>query len=183
MGIDMLQGGGKMFVASRGRHIGPGHFGLLDLGDGVQKFSMHYEADLDRGGVSVLDIRPLLWRDGWPVAGDNLMAGTYQIESARTGTVLELAVQGSPVGGFRGRRDGAAPAVEAGAPPAQQSPGARPIAAQEPRRFRRMARDHRRARRRHAAGAAEMDHRACRDAGGYPGSPISGSRSRARSAR
>ena len=96
MGIDMLQGGGKLFLGSRGRHIGPGHFGLLDLGDGVQKFSCHYEADLDRGGISVLDIRPLLWRDGWPVAGDNFAEGTYQIESARTGTALELAVQGMP---------------------------------------------------------------------------------------
>jgi arabinan endo-1,5-alpha-L-arabinosidase len=101
MGIDMLQGGGKLFAASRGRSIGPGHFGLLDLGSGVEKFSLHYEADLDRGGISVLDIRPLLWRDGWPVAGENFTAGPYQIESARTGTVLELAVQGLPVGGFR----------------------------------------------------------------------------------
>jgi arabinan endo-1,5-alpha-L-arabinosidase len=104
MGVDMIEGGGKLFAGSRGRHVGPGHFGLLDLGQGVQKFSLHYEADLDRGGISVLDIRPLLWRDGWPVAGDNLVAGTYSIESARTGTVLELAVQGFPVGGFRQRR-------------------------------------------------------------------------------
>ena len=103
MGVDMLQGGGKLFVGSSGRAIGPGHFGLLDLGDGVQKFSLHYEADLDRGGISVLDIRPLLWRDGWPEAGDNLAPGTYEIESARTGTALELAVQGVPVGGPRGR--------------------------------------------------------------------------------
>ncbi|MEO8018823.1 MAG: family 43 glycosylhydrolase [Pseudomonadota bacterium] len=106
MGVDMLEGGGKLFAGSRGRHIGPGHFGLLDLGEGVQKFSMHYESDLDRGGISVLDIRPLLWRDGWPVAGDNFTAGTYTLESARTGTVLELAVQGSPVGGVRQRRPG-----------------------------------------------------------------------------
>ncbi len=104
MGIDMLQGGGKLFLGSSGRHIGPGHFGLLDLGDGVQKFSCHYEADLDRGGISVLDIRPLLWRDGWPVAGENFQEGTYEIESARTGTALELAVQGVPVGGARPRR-------------------------------------------------------------------------------
>ena len=110
MGIDMLQGGGKLFLGSRGRSIGPGHFGLLDLGDGVQKFSAHFEADLDRGGISVLDIRPLLWRDGWPEAGDNLTAGTYEIESARAGTALEMAVQGMPVGGPRGRagRGGAA---------------------------------------------------------------------------
>ena len=103
MGIDMLQGGGKLLIGSGGRQIGPGHFGLLDLGDGVQKFSMHFEADLDRGGISVLDIRPLLWRDGWPAAGENVKEGTYQIESARTGTALEMAVQGVPVGGIRGR--------------------------------------------------------------------------------
>src|SRR5690349_2772617 len=123
MGIDMLQGGGKLFLGSSGRHIGPGHFGLLDLGDGVQKFSCHYEADLDRGGISVLDIRPLLWRDGWPVAGENFQAGTYEIESARTGTALELAVRGVPVGGVRPRRG----------PPGAGGDGAggTPIAAQE----------------------------------------------------
>ena len=100
-GRDMLKGGGKLFVGSGGRVIGPGHFGLLDLGDGVQKLSCHYEADLDRGGASVLDIRPVLWKDGWPVAGNNFQEGTYEIESARTGTALELAVEGMPVGGRR----------------------------------------------------------------------------------
>ncbi len=35
--------------------------------------------------------------------GGNNTWATYQIESARTGTALELAVQGTPVGGFRGR--------------------------------------------------------------------------------
>ncbi len=96
MGIGMLEGGGKLVVGSEGRVIGPGHFGLLDLGDGAQKMSMHYEADLDRGGASVLDIRPLLWKDDWPIAGDNLKEGTYEIESVRTGTALELAVEGVP---------------------------------------------------------------------------------------
>lgn len=107
-GTPMLMGGGKLFVTSSGRVIGPGHFGLIDLGDGVEKFSCHYEADLDRGGASVLEIRPLLWRDGWPVAGDNFKEGAYQIESVRTGTALELAVEGVPVGGRRARRGGGA---------------------------------------------------------------------------
>jgi arabinan endo-1,5-alpha-L-arabinosidase len=105
-GLDMLQGGGKLVVGSGGRVIGPGHFGLLDLGDGMQKFSMHFEADLDRGGASVIDIRPLLWKDGWPVAGENMKEGTYEIESVRTGTALELAVEGVPVGGRRTGRGG-----------------------------------------------------------------------------
>lgn len=114
-GLDMLKGGGKLFVGASGRVIGAGHFGLLDLGESVQKFSCHYEADLDRGGASVLDIRPLLWKDGWPVAGDNLKEGTYEIESVRTGTALELAVEGVPVGGRRsiGMR-GAAPGERRG---------------------------------------------------------------------
>jgi arabinan endo-1,5-alpha-L-arabinosidase len=116
MGVDMIQGGGKMFLTSAGRVIGPGHFGLLDLGDGVQKFSTHYEADLDKGGASVLDIRPLQWKDGWPVAGDNVRAGVYQLESVRTGTVLELAVEGYPVGGRPVRRG--PPPGGGGAPPA-----------------------------------------------------------------
>jgi arabinan endo-1,5-alpha-L-arabinosidase len=106
MGIDMIQGGGKLFVTSSGRYVGPGHFGLLDLGDGVQKWSCHYEADLDRGGASVLDIRPLLWNDGWPEAGDNMKGGNYNIESQRTGTSLELAVDKAPVGGGRARGGG-----------------------------------------------------------------------------
>ena len=48
---------------------------------------MHWEADLDRGGASVLDIRPLLWKDGWPVAGENAKEGTYEIESVDTGDI------------------------------------------------------------------------------------------------
>jgi arabinan endo-1,5-alpha-L-arabinosidase len=92
MGIDMLKGGGKLVVAASGRFVGPGHFGRLDLGDGVEKFSCHYEADLDRSGRSVLDIRPLLWRDGWPTGGDNFQEGTYEIQSERKGYALELAV-------------------------------------------------------------------------------------------
>ena len=118
-GVDMIQGGGKLFAGSGGRVVGAGHFGLLDLGEGVQKFSLHYEADLDRGGASVLDIRPLLWRDGWPVAGENLKEGTFEIESARTGTALELAVEGMPVGGRRGRggRGAGGPGAGPGAVP------------------------------------------------------------------
>ena len=122
-GIDMIQGGGKMLIGSGGRVIGAGHFGLLDLGEGVQKFSLHWEADLDRGGASVLDIRPLLWKDGWPVAGENLKEGTYEIESVRTGTALELAVEGMPVGGRRGRGGLGGRGGGAAAPGAPAAPG------------------------------------------------------------
>lgn len=92
LGVDALKGGGKLLAGASGRFVGVGHFGLLDLGDGVQKFSCHYEADLDRSGRSVLDIRPLMWKDGWPVAGDNVSEGTFAIQSERSGYALELAV-------------------------------------------------------------------------------------------
>ena len=92
IGRDMLKGGGKLVVAASGTFMGPGHFGLLDLGDGVEKFSCHYESDLAQGGRSVLGVRPLLWKDGWPVAGDNFKEGTYEIQSERSGYSLELAV-------------------------------------------------------------------------------------------
>ena len=87
----MTQGGGTLFLAAQGRDIGPGHFGLL-LDNGVEKFSCHYEAELGRNGRSILDIRPLLWTvDGWPVPGENLRDGTYQIRSQRTGTILQAS--------------------------------------------------------------------------------------------
>ncbi len=91
LGVPLLRGGGKMVVSARGRNIGPGHFGLIELEDGIEKFSMHYEADMDRSGRSVLAIEPLLWKDGWPVGGENIRPGTYEIASERSGYALSLA--------------------------------------------------------------------------------------------
>jgi arabinan endo-1,5-alpha-L-arabinosidase len=92
MGRDMLKGGGKMVVAAGHRVMGPGHFGRIILGEGIEKMSLHYEADLDQSGRSVLGIRPLLWKNGWPVAGEMFKEGTYEIESERRGYALELIV-------------------------------------------------------------------------------------------
>ncbi len=92
MGRDMLEGGGKMVLAAGNRQTGAGHFGRYIEDEGVEKMSCHFEADFDRGGRSVLAIRPLLWRNGWPVAGDVFKEGTYEIESERRGYALELAV-------------------------------------------------------------------------------------------
>jgi arabinan endo-1,5-alpha-L-arabinosidase len=92
-----------MVLAAGGRVAGPGHFGRIILGDGVQKMSCHYEADLDQSGRSVLGIRPLLWKNGWPVAGENFKEGTYEIESERRGYALELVVDFTRMaGGMRG---------------------------------------------------------------------------------
>lgn len=92
VGRDMLQGGGRMVIAAGDRVTGPGHFGRTIIDEGVEIMSCHYEADFDQGGRSVLGIRPLLWKNGWPVAGAKFKGGTFEIESERRGYALELAV-------------------------------------------------------------------------------------------
>lgn len=92
VGRDMMQGGGKMVINAGDRVVGPGHFGRTVIDEGVEVMSCHYEADFDQGGRSVLGIRPLLWRNGWPVAGEHFKEGTYSIQSERRGYSLELAV-------------------------------------------------------------------------------------------
>ena len=92
MGRDMVAGGGKMVVDGEDRQFGAGHFGRYIEDEGVEKMSFHWEADLDRSGRSVLAIRPIVWVNDWPVAGEAFKAGTYEISSVRRGYALELAV-------------------------------------------------------------------------------------------
>jgi len=103
VGRNMLEGGGKMVAATSGNLIGPGHFGRIIISDGIEKMSCHYEADLDQGARSVLGVRPLLWKNGWPIAGEVFKEGTYEIESERRGYALQLTVDMSRMaGGMRG---------------------------------------------------------------------------------
>ena len=92
MGRDMVAGGGKMVVDGEDRQFGAGHFGRYIEDEGVEKMSFHWEADLDRSARSVLAIRPIVWVNDWPVAGEAFKAGTYEISSVRRGYALELAV-------------------------------------------------------------------------------------------
>lgn len=105
VGRPMLQGGGKMVINATpdGRKVGAGHFGRFICEEGVEKTSFHYEADFDRGGYSVLAIRPLLWQNDWPVAGEEFREGNYEIESVRRGYALELAVDFIRIEGNRPR--------------------------------------------------------------------------------
>ena len=103
VGRDMRKGGGKMVVAAEERRFGAGHFGRFIVEPGVEKMSFHFEADLDRSGRSVLAVRPILWKDGWPEAGELVQDGTYRILSRRRGYALELAVDFVRAqGGMRG---------------------------------------------------------------------------------
>lgn len=92
VGRDMFHGGGKMVIAAGDRVVGPGHFGRTVIDEGVEVMSCHYEADFDQSGRSVLGLRPLLWKNNWPVAGERFKGGTFEIESERRGYALELAV-------------------------------------------------------------------------------------------
>ncbi len=137
-GMDMLKGGGKLLIAANGRYIGAGHFGHIVIEEGVEKYSCHYEADLDRGGRSILEIRALLWKDGWPVSGDNFTGGTFQIESESTGYSLEMGVEPTPLAQGRTRMmsvpgeprpagiGAGGPAAGTPAPGAPGGPGAMP---------------------------------------------------------
>jgi arabinan endo-1,5-alpha-L-arabinosidase len=120
-GAALATGGGSLFLAAHDHRIGPGHFGrLLDYdepADGAERFSVHYEADLTRGGRSVLDIRPLLWSlDGWPVAGDNVVDGAYQIVSRQSENTLEERVAAAAPAGAAAGPSTARPAAP-NAPP------------------------------------------------------------------
>jgi len=92
VGRDMMEGGGRMVIAGSGRTWGAGHFGRFVVAEGVEKMSLHWEADLDQGGRSVLAIRPIIWKNGWPIGGELFKGGTYEIESERRGYSLELVV-------------------------------------------------------------------------------------------
>ncbi|GAB2971752.1 hypothetical protein GCM10027049_01680 [Mucilaginibacter puniceus] len=93
VGRSMLEGGGRAVATSDGNLIGPGHFGrIMGMDKGVDKMSFHWEADMDMGGRSTLGVRPIVWKNGWPIMGEVIKPGTYAIQSERRGFGLELAV-------------------------------------------------------------------------------------------
>ena len=64
-GVNMLNGGGTLFLDDDGRKIGPGHFSFTDE-NGQEKFSYHYY-DGDRVGTPTFGLRNLYWTsDDWP---------------------------------------------------------------------------------------------------------------------
>ncbi|WP_329368675.1 hypothetical protein [Streptomyces sp. NBC_01483] len=64
----MLEGGGDLFLASHGRHVGPGGESVFH-GRGQDWLAYHHY-DADDNGTPKLGLNRLSWKEyGWPVAG------------------------------------------------------------------------------------------------------------------
>jgi len=66
----------------------------------VQKFSIHWKADLDRAAAPACSTSPALWKAGWPVAGENTEGGHVRRSNPTAlGTLRSSsAVEELPVG-------------------------------------------------------------------------------------
>jgi arabinan endo-1,5-alpha-L-arabinosidase len=68
-GVDLMAGGGTLFLGSEGPYIGPGQAGVLR--DGVNEWLSYHFYDGRRGGAASLGLRKLSWtKDGWPIPGE-----------------------------------------------------------------------------------------------------------------
>ncbi|MCW1884409.1 arabinan endo-1,5-alpha-L-arabinosidase [Luteolibacter flavescens] len=63
-GTDMKDGGGSPFLATQGRHIGPGHASIFR--ERGKEWLVHHYYDRERRGRSDLRMLPLKWQEGWP---------------------------------------------------------------------------------------------------------------------
>ncbi len=72
-GIPMNEGGGSIVLAGYDDVHGPGHCSVLREGD--RDLLVHHMYDGKRGGIAVLQLRPITWSaDGWPEIGQPLGA-------------------------------------------------------------------------------------------------------------
>jgi len=69
-GVDMMAGGGTLFLGTEGPRIGPGQLGILR--DGGQEWISYHYYDARHNGLASVGLRELEWdAGGWPVAGRN----------------------------------------------------------------------------------------------------------------
>ena len=68
-GVNLVDGGGTLFLETEDNFIGPGHFSIFS-DQGNEWFGYHYYDGNTTNGTSKLNLRALRWTtDGWPVAG------------------------------------------------------------------------------------------------------------------
>ncbi len=73
-GRPMLKGGGTLVLRAQGRMRGPG--GQSVLVEGGKSWLAYHFYDAENNGVPCLQIRPLNWEKGWPIAGGPLAGVT-----------------------------------------------------------------------------------------------------------
>jgi len=85
-GVNMVSGGGTLFLRASGKYSGPGHVGILSEGGTLFLTHHYYDANAwDSGynayGTPRFAMLPLSWTaDGWPVC-DNSWSAIYNFQS------------------------------------------------------------------------------------------------------
>lgn len=96
-GKRLAAGGGTLFLGTEGERIGPGCIGILSE-HGIDRFSFHYY-DGNVNGRPTLGLETLVWgADGWPIPGDDLAAGRYEIVAKGSKIALGVSRQGTLIG-------------------------------------------------------------------------------------
>ncbi|HYO24760.1 MAG TPA: family 43 glycosylhydrolase [Lacipirellulaceae bacterium] len=138
--VNMVSGGGSLFLGSEGSLVGPGHLSIYEE-DNVEIFTYHYYDATDNGRAR-LNWRTLDWSpDGWPVIADTLDPADFNADGDVNGEDLaawsqDFGSHGSDAPGdgvvdgadfvIWQRRQGAGAAAAGGALP---EPGAMVLAA------------------------------------------------------
>ncbi|GAB7193038.1 hypothetical protein NUM3379_37470 [Kineococcus sp. NUM-3379] len=115
-GVSLLEGGGTELLRGQNEFAGPGHGDVLE-DRGRQYFVNHYY-DTTTAGAPRLNVRPITWRNGWPVLGDPLNPSAtaghgsafVEIASRATGEIVQ-----TPDCGHEGANIGVGAPAPAGA--------------------------------------------------------------------
>jgi len=85
-GVNMVNGGGTLFMRASGKYVGPGHVGILAEGGNLLLTHHYYDANSWNSGYGAYGtprfaLLPLSWTgDGWPVC-DNNWSAIYNFQS------------------------------------------------------------------------------------------------------
>lgn len=85
-GVNMVSGGGTLFMRASGKYAGPGHVGILSEGGTLFLTHHYYDANAWDSGYNAYGnprfaMLPLSWAaDGWPVC-DNSWSAVYNFQS------------------------------------------------------------------------------------------------------
>ena len=82
-GVDLMEGGGSLFLSTTDYMIGPGHVGTSQR-EGIDIMSFHYYDSRRSGlyeGLAWMAERKLDIQNGWPVAGELVSSYCYSYQA------------------------------------------------------------------------------------------------------